>query len=141
MRDLVARREWNRQYEQTPKRKEYRRQYRQKNKERILEQQRPHNRNWMKQYYLRMRSEVIQLFGGKCVRCGCDNPLALEINHINGGGRKEPVGRGCRFYRKILDGKRKTDDLELLCGVCNTHHKLTELKGLPDNWEIKWSGV
>jgi hypothetical protein len=53
----------------------------------------------------------------------------LEINHKNGGGTKEsrttPDG-SIGMYRRIVDGRRGIDDLELLCKICNTIH-LVEL--------------
>ena len=64
-----------------------------------------------------------------CVRCGCNDIRLLEINHKNGGGCKELKNgeRVHQFYQSILKGERKTDDLELLCKVCNSWHAL-ELK-------------
>ena len=64
-----------------------------------------------------------------CVRCGCNDVRLLEINHKNGGGVKELKNgeKVHQFYQSILKGERKTDDLELLCKVCNSWHAL-ELK-------------
>lgn len=64
-----------------------------------------------------------------CVNCGCDDKRFLEVNHINGGGGKE-LERGKRtneFAWSIYMGRRKTDDLNILCRVCNALHYL-ELK-------------
>ena|SRR3990167_2210919 len=62
----------------------------------------------------------------KCARCGCDDVRLLEINHKNGGGGKETQkgNKVARFYLDIASGKRKTDDLELLCKPCNGIHAL-----------------
>ena len=64
-----------------------------------------------------------------CIKCGCDDIRLLEINHKNGGGNKElqKGKQSIRFYDDILEGIRKTDDLELLCRICNNRHYL-ELK-------------
>ena len=64
-----------------------------------------------------------------CNRCGCSDTRLLEINHINGGGSQENKhGSGVtNFLNDIYNGKRKTDDLEILCRVCNARHYL-ELK-------------
>jgi len=60
-----------------------------------------------------------------CVRCGCDDIRLLEINHKNGGGRKESgQGKQSTFCGDILHGRREVDDLELLCRVCNSWHYL-----------------
>src|SRR3990167_5751796 len=59
-----------------------------------------------------------------CSNCKCDDMLLLEINHENGGGAKEQrLGlRGWRFYNAIIKGKRTTNDLNILCKVCNAEH-------------------
>ena len=61
----------------------------------------------------------------------------LEINHRDGGGYKEYGPRkqnpSTKFYREVVKGSRKTDDLNILCRVCNALHfvetKHPELKG------------
>lgn len=63
----------------------------------------------------------------KCVRCGCDDFRLLEINHKNGGGRKE-LKEFQKYGRSVQElirrGWRKTCDLELLCKPCNAIHYL-----------------
>jgi len=56
----------------------------------------------------------------KCVRCGCDEIDFLEFNHKNGGGCKDwRDSNGVAMMDRILTQKRKTDDLEIVCRVCN----------------------
>jgi len=55
----------------------------------------------------------------ECNRCGCDELSFLEFNHINGGGCKEFKENHTSMAEKILFNKRKTDDLEIVCRVCN----------------------
>jgi len=84
----------------------------------------------------------------KCVRCGCDDKRLLEINHKNGGGSEE-YGRNSKgkslkrssvtFYYSILDGRRSTDDLEILCKPCNAIHYL-ELKYGTLPMQVIWKG-
>ena len=57
----------------------------------------------------------------KCRRCGCNVIEILEINHINCGGNKE-LKCGINLATAILNGTRRTDDLEILCKVCNILH-------------------
>lgn len=59
----------------------------------------------------------------ECVRCHCTDIRVLDINHINGGGTKE-TGSGQKIYPRIIDGTRKTDDLNILCKNCNWLHYL-----------------
>lgn len=116
------------------------------------EKNREYQRNWQrkrrnkqKEYDRRVRIRVLEKLGGKCVYCGCDNFNALEINHINGCGRREKRERwksGSKaYYLAILNGSRKTDDLELTCRVCNAYHYLTEIKGINGDWLIQWLGT
>lgn len=75
-----------------------------------------------------------------CVRCGCDMAECLEINHINGGGAREYKRNGnsnMKLYKKIMDGERPVDDLELLCKPCNSIHYL-ELKHGKLPFKIIW---
>ncbi len=67
----------------------------------------------------------------ECVNCGCDDIRLLEVNHKNGGGGKE-MGKGrnaTAFYRDIIALRRPTDDLEILCRVCNAKHYLESKYG------------
>jgi len=93
--------------------------------------------NWTRAY----RQSAILLVGRgvvKCVRCGCDRPELLEINHKNGGGAKELTGRSQQFIRDIVTLRRSTDDLELLCKPCNAIHALELVHGkLP--MRVVWS--
>lgn len=80
----------------------------------------------------RVRTVVFNLLSNNnptCENCGCDDTKLLEVNHKNGGGNKE-LQRGKntnKFMWDIYMGRRKTDDLNLLCRVCNSLHYL-ELK-------------
>ena len=110
------------------------------------DKQREYQRDWAKRnresrrkYGKLLREKVLILLGGKCVNCDCDEFEVLEINHKNGGGRKEKyTHRAKQFYLHILNGTRKTDDLELTCMPCNTLHKAKILKKAKSNWKIIW---
>jgi hypothetical protein len=105
-------------------RKEYMKQWDNKNKEYI--------REYVRKRGKKFRIEVLNIISNNnphCIRCGCDDIKLLEINHKNGGGTKE-LQNGklmTKFYRNIHEGIRKTDDLEILCRICNARHYL-ELK-------------
>jgi hypothetical protein len=93
--------------------------------------------------YRDLRRRVMEkLGGGVCVRCGCDDERLLEINHKRGGGRKEGWSRRMvSNLRAILAGTRKSDDLEVVCKVCNVRHyielRFPELRG---KIEVRWLG-
>jgi hypothetical protein len=75
-----------------------------------------------------------------CSRCGCDDWRLLEVNHKNGGGRKANEGGwgAPDFKRAVIQGRRKTDDLEILCRPCNAIHYL-ELKFGPLPMKVLWT--
>jgi hypothetical protein len=88
-----------------------------------------YHREYNKNRYNKFRIAVFNLLSNNnphCVRCNCDDIRLLEINHKNGGGKKE-IRNSIKFYNDILSEIRKTDDIELLCKVCNSWHYL-ELK-------------
>lgn|SRR5574340_69787 len=75
-----------------------------------------------------IRQRVLDLLGHKCARCGFSDDRALQIDHINGNGRKD---RGkCRsphkFYEKVL--VVGSAEYQILCANCNTikRHEMDE---------------
>ena len=74
-----------------------------------------------------------------CINCNCDKFELLEINHKNGGGREERRQKNYRsplyFYNAIINGERSTDDLDILCKICNTLHYIS-LKHKGINYQI-----
>lgn len=65
------------------------------------------------------RRWAIRHLGGKCVRCGFSDPRALQIDHINGGGRAHRRQYSyTSFYLRVAEGE--FDGLvQLLCANCN----------------------
>jgi hypothetical protein len=73
-------------------------------------------------YMRRKRSEVLSFFGCKCVRCGFDDPRALHMDHINGGGfkaRKSGETQNMQ-WRRVRDNPEHARAIyQLLCANCN----------------------
>lgn len=67
----------------------------------------------------RKRRELIELYGGKCVKCGFEDFRALQLDHINGGGRQHILNTGRRFYAEWLRTKWAQQKMQLLCANCN----------------------
>lgn len=65
------------------------------------------------------RAQVIQKLGRVCCRCGFSDARALQIDHVNGGGRKESkrLGNGMRLYEEVLNDT--SNKYQLLCANCN----------------------
>ena len=73
----------------------------------------------------RLRDEVINEYGGKCVCCGETRREYLTIDHINGGGgkhRREIGIRGSQFYR-WLKQNNYPKGFQVLCFNCNCGKK------------------
>ena len=100
----------------------------------------PNREEWKKNRRISVLKKVQNYIN--CVRCGCDDYRLLEINHKNGGGKKELKNfqkYGRSIEEVIRRGWRETDDLELLCRPCNQIHYLERKYGsLPI--EVKWNG-
>jgi len=70
----------------------------------------------------RLRDEVINRYGGKCVCCGETRKEYLTIDHKNGNGRKQKREIGARtsqeFYR-WLKQNNYPEGFQVLCFNCN----------------------
>jgi len=134
----MSSKEYMKQYhfDNKEKTKEYNKEYRIKHKESLKEKKTIYNKNHKEKikaygetYKENIRIDILNIISNNnpvCVRCGCDDVRLLEINHKNGGGGEERK-KEMNYYQNIHKGRRKTDDLELLCRVCNAWHYL-ELK-------------
>src|SRR3990167_10375303 len=94
-----------------PKWNAYAKQWTKDNPDKVRAAQRKYSRN--------LRLQALEKLGSKCERCGFNDPRALQIDHINGGGvreRKKGTSQHV-FYRSIVNGERT--DLQLLCANCN----------------------
>jgi hypothetical protein len=73
-----------------------------------------------------LRTEILHLLGGKCVRCGFSDVRALQIDHVNlkAKHREKRHGQattGSEMYLKfILNQVRNgSKDYQCLCANCN----------------------
>ena len=125
------RKEWYKEYYQRNKEKyaERGRIYYQENKEKKNNQSKKWRKNHPEQirYARRKRThekriELLSLLGGKCVVCGEIDWRCLQIDHVNGGGRKEifEIANGYLYYtrvkQQILEGSK---NYQLLCANHN----------------------
>lgn len=80
------------------------------------------NTDYQKNYLRKKRLELLELLGNMCIRCGFNNVLALQIDHINGGGSKErkELGFSGSFYSNVVRSVlNKENKYQLLCANCN----------------------
>lgn len=73
-------------------------------------------------YRLSIRKIVIHTLGDKCVKCGYDDMRALQVDHIDGGGRQErrEIPNTTKFYKCVIDSFNNNENkYQLLCANCN----------------------
>ena len=88
---------------------EYHKQYRKTHKEQ--------RKKWRKNHIIKLRLDILNFLGNKCVKCGFSDWRALQIDHINGGGRNEIKRLGyMKYYKKI---KENPQEYQILCANCN----------------------
>lgn len=106
--------------------REYNRAYYAANKERHLELKREQReregatvREREKEERDRRRTRLLELLGGRCVRCGYSDGRALCIDHVRGDGAEERRSLKSRdaVYRKVL--RTGGEGYQLLCCNCN----------------------
>jgi hypothetical protein len=70
---------------------------------------------------LSYRKKLLELLGGRCVRCGLSDIRALQIDHINGHGSKELHKKGnITTYRQYMANPNLAkSQLQVLCANCN----------------------
>jgi len=105
--------------------KDYGREWRKKNIEKCREYCKKYYQKYKKQnqersklYGLKLRADVINKLGGKCIICGYDKDIrGLCVDHINGGGTQEEIKIGTQgIYHKVLEN---TEGYQCLCATCN----------------------
>jgi len=89
-----------------------------RSQEKNAERHKAYMLRYSRKEYPRLRDAVVAKLGGKCQKCGYDSDRrALQIDHIDGNGRRERKTIGWRkFYGKILDD---STNYQLLCANCN----------------------
>lgn len=67
------------------------------------------------------RDAVLSMYGGKCKCCGVDERCFLNVDHINGGGRrhKRQFANDLVYYRWLVVLGKPRAGFRLLCFNCN----------------------
>jgi AP2 domain len=98
--------------------KKYRKDDYEKNKDRYQ----TYHRKWEKINNRKLREEIIEAYGSKCVCCNENIEWFLCIDHINGNGcqeRRELKLEGTKFYKWLKKQGFPKEDYQLLCHNCN----------------------
>lgn len=69
--------------------------------------------------YWKLRQEVINKLGGKCINCGITDIKVLEINHVHGGGTKHLKKVGTTMHLYDIKSNRTNRKYDIRCANCN----------------------
>lgn len=72
--------------------------------------------------YRVLRAEMLSTYGARCSCCGEDEPVFLELDHVNddGAAHRREIGRGSkRTYTHLKRLGWPKDGHRLLCANCN----------------------
>ena len=87
------------------------------------------NRKNERRYSLRLK--LVKLLGSMCAICGLDDVRTLEIDHINGYGRRERTEFG-DWYKQLkyylLNESIARERLQVLCGNCHNIKTYEEIR-------------
>lgn len=83
-----------------------------------------YDRSYNARYRAQQRSLAYALLGNCCKYCGEDDPVVLEIDHINDDGGLYRRANGAKkgaldIYRDIVTSRIATDGLQLVCANCH----------------------
>lgn len=87
-----------------------------------LREKRKENPQYGQGYKRMYRKMILTLFNNECARCGFSDVRALQIDHVNGGGRKElsKNGNTVKYLKGVIDSfLKKENKYQLLCANCN----------------------
>ncbi len=71
----------------------------------------------LKRSIILWRAKALEKLGNRCVKCGFDNQLALEIDHIEPCGTSNRL-RGISLYKFIV--LVSVNGFQILCANCHT---------------------
>lgn len=66
-----------------------------------------------------VKAAALKHLGDVCVRCGFSDPRALQIDHVNGGGRQDAARRSANTYYRAVIKTVPGETYQLLCANCN----------------------
>lgn len=104
-------------------RTEYQRNWRKNNPDKVKETiERYRNsgkaKRYLNNYRNKLRIEILNFLGGACIKCNFSDPRALQVDHVNGGGKKElrTITSYNKYFKMI---KSNPEKYQLLCANCN----------------------
>jgi len=87
------------------------------NKEKVYS----YNAKWQREFWAKIRMDMISAYGGQCSCCGEKEEIFLDLDHINNDGKKrrKEAGNGRQEILNLRDQSWPKDNHQLLCCNCN----------------------
>ena len=83
---------------------------------------------YQKNHRLKLRNQVLVMFGCKCAKCGNSDVRVLQLDHLHGAlePRDAYMRSGSTLYAALANGRKDPKDFQLLCANCNAIKKFEE---------------
>ena len=85
-------------------------------------------------YRDRLKAEMVNAYGGKCLHCGINDPEVLVLDHIHNDAQEDRAKNnhsgGLHMYAKLRKLGWPKDRYQLLCHNCNYKKELNRRKSL-----------
>jgi len=75
-----------------------------------------------RKYNAKLKKQVFEILGNKCVYCGCIDIRCLQIDHIQGNGAKDRAKGNISttlFLKIIRNPEKSKREYQILCANCN----------------------
>lgn len=72
-----------------------------------------------KAHYAERKKAIIDGLGGKCCRCGNDDPRVLDVDHIDAKKKLRPKHRNYPTPIRVQLWEKETGNLQILCANCH----------------------
>lgn len=80
-----------------------------------------YNARWSRNRNALLRAEMLAAYGGRCVCCGEDEPIFLDLDHIenDGAAHRREVGNNTQVMVALKRAGWPRDRFQILCCNCN----------------------
>jgi len=80
----------------------------------------------------KIRFQVIEILGGKCLHCGFSDYRALQIDHVNGDSPTDGRVTGSSYFKRVTESVKQNENrYQLLCSNCNWIKRYEKKEFLP----------